>query len=126
MKDHHPLIHAHQGSVSCTEIHSKNDDHPRSPQPDFNSILDDVSNDYSPCPAHEDWKFFAQDLLTSQTSDDINFPMSQDMTSTADMSVSYIQEEMVEPLFDDASVSNSTFVEATNVPITNEATVVCE
>ena len=33
---------------------------------------------------------------------------------------------MVEPLFDDAFVSNSTFVEATNIPITNEAAVVCE
>jgi hypothetical protein len=31
---------------------------------------------------------------------------------------------MVEPLFDEASVSNSTFVEATNVPITDEAAVV--
>ena len=52
--------------------------------------------------------------------------MSQDMISAADLSVSYIQEEMVEPIFDDALVSNSTFVEATNVPITNEAAVVCE
>jgi hypothetical protein len=33
---------------------------------------------------------------------------------------------MVEPLFDEASVSNSTFVEATNVPMTDEAAVVCE
>jgi hypothetical protein len=33
---------------------------------------------------------------------------------------------MVEPLFDDALVSNSTFVEATNVHITDEAAVVCE
>ena len=44
------------------------------------------------------------------------------MTSMADLSVSYIQEEMVEPLFDDALVSYSTFVDATNIPITNEAT----
>ena len=48
------------------------------------------------------------------------------MISTADLSVSYTQEEMVEPLFDDALVSNSTFVEATNVPFTNEAAVVRE
>ena len=48
------------------------------------------------------------------------------MISTADLSFSYIQEEMVEPLFDDASVSNSTFVEASNIPITDEAIVVCE
>ena len=54
--------------------------------------------------------------------------MSQDMISTAYLSFCYIQEEMVDPLFDDALVSNSTFVEATNVPITNpdEAAVVCE
>ena len=50
------------------------------------------------------------------------------MISTADLLFSYIQEEMVEPLFDEASVSNSTCVEATNVPITitDEATVVRE
>jgi hypothetical protein len=52
--------------------------------------------------------------------------MSQDMISAADMSFSNVQEEMVEPLFDDASVSNSSFVEATNIPITDEAAVVCE
>ena len=52
--------------------------------------------------------------------------MSQDMPSTADLSCSYIQEEMVEPLSDEVFVSNLTFVEATNVPITDEATVVCE
>jgi hypothetical protein len=33
---------------------------------------------------------------------------------------------MVEPLFDEALVSNSTIVEATNVPITDEAAVVRE
>ncbi len=48
------------------------------------------------------------------------------MTSTAELSFSNIQEEMVEPLFDDALVSNSTFVEAPNVPIIDEAAVVCE
>ena len=42
------------------------------------------------------------------------------------MSFSYIQEEMVEPLFDEALVSNSIFVEAPNVPIIDEASVVCE
>ena len=53
--------------------------------------------------------------------------MSQDMIAAADLSVSYIQEEMVEPLFNDASVStNLSFVEATNIPISNEAAVVCE
>ena len=54
MNDHHPLLHVHQGSVSCTELHSTNDDHPRSPQPDFDSILDDVSNDHSPFPTHDE------------------------------------------------------------------------
>jgi hypothetical protein len=88
--------------------------------------LDDVSNDHSPSPAHEDQTSFAQDLLTSQTSDDINFPLSQDMISTADLWFINIQEEMVEPLFDEALVSNSTFMEATNIPITDEAAVVCE
>ena len=48
------------------------------------------------------------------------------MTSTADFSVSNIQEGMVEPLFDEALVYNSTFVEATNIPIINEAAVVRE
>ena len=48
------------------------------------------------------------------------------MISTADFSCSYIQEEMVEPLSDEVFVSNSTFVEATNFPITDEATVVRE
>jgi hypothetical protein len=48
------------------------------------------------------------------------------MVSTADLSFSNIQEEMVEPLFDEALVSNSTFVEATNVPIIDEEAVVCE
>jgi hypothetical protein len=33
---------------------------------------------------------------------------------------------MVEPLYDEVFVSNSTFVGATNVPITDEATVVSE
>jgi len=126
MNDHCPLLHGHQGSVSCTELHSTNDDHPRSSQPDFDSILDDVSNDHSPFPIHDESTSLAQELFTSQTSDDINFPLLQDMPSTADLSVSYIQEEMVEPLFDYALVSNSIFVEATNVPITNEAAVVCE
>jgi hypothetical protein len=126
MNEHHPLLYGHQGSVSCTELHSTNDDHPRSPQPDFNSILDYASNDHSPLPAHDNQTSFAQDLFTSQTSDDINGPMSQDMISTADLLFSNIQEEMVEPLFDEALVSNSTFVEATNVPIIDEAAVVCE
>ncbi len=48
------------------------------------------------------------------------------MISAADLSFSNIQEEMVEPLFDKASVSNLTFVEATNVLITDESAVVCE
>ena len=48
------------------------------------------------------------------------------MISTVDLLFSYTQEEMVEPLFDDALVSNSTFVEATNVPITDEATAARE
>jgi hypothetical protein len=48
------------------------------------------------------------------------------MISAADLLFSNIQEEIVEHLFDEALVSNSTFVEATNVPITNEATVVYE
>jgi hypothetical protein len=126
MNDHHPLLRGHQGSVSCTDLHSKNDDHPRSPQLDFDSILDDVSNDHSPFPTHDKSTSLAQDLLTFQTSDDINCPLSQDMISTADLLFSNIQEEMVEPLFDEASVSNSTFVEATNVPITDEAAVVRE
>ncbi len=126
MNDHHPLLHGHQGSVSCTELHSTNDDHPRSPQPYFDSILDDASNDHSPFPIHDDSTSLAQELFASQTSDDINGPMSQDMISTADLSFSYIQVEMVEPLFDEALVSNSTFVEATNVPIIDEAAVVCE
>ncbi len=122
MNDHCPLLHGHQGSVSCTELHSTNDDHPRSSQPDFDSILDDVSNDHSPFPIHDDSTSLVQELLTTQTSDDINCLMSQDMTSTAELSFSNIQEEMVEPLFDEALVSNSTLVEATNIPITNEAT----
>ena len=88
--------------------------------------MDDISNDHSPSPAHKDQTSFAQDLLTSQTSDDINCPLSQDMISTADLTFSNIQEEMVEPLVDEILVSNSTFVVATNVPITNEGTVVCE
>ena len=48
--------------------------------------------------------------------------------STSDLLFSYIQEEMVEPLFDEALVSKSTFafVEATNITITDEATVVRE
>ena len=124
MNEHHPLLRGHQGSVSCTELHSTTDNHPRSPQPDFNSILDDVSNDHSSFPTHDEPTFLAQDLLTSLN--DINCPMSQDTISAADMSFSNIQEEMVEPLFDEPSVSNSTFVEATNVPITNEAAEVCE
>ena len=126
MNDHHPLLHGHQRSVSCTELHSTTDNHSRSPQPDFDSILDDVSNDHSPFPTHDEPTFLAQDLLTSQTSDDINCPLSQDMTSTADLLFSNIQEEMVEPLFDEALVSNSTFVEAPNVPIIDEAAVVRE
>jgi hypothetical protein len=126
MNEHHPLLHGHQGSVSCTELHSTNDNHPRSPQPDFESIMDDASNDHSPFPIHDDSTLLAQELFTSQTSDDINFPLSQDMISAADLSFSYIQELMVEPLFDDASVSNSTFVEAPNVPIIDEAAVVRE
>jgi hypothetical protein len=44
------------------------------------------------------------------------------MISTVDLSVTYIQEEMVEPLSNEVFVSNSLFVDATNVPITNEAT----
>ena len=52
--------------------------------------------------------------------------MSQDMISTADLSFSNIQVEMVEPLSDEVSVSNSSFVEATIVPITDEAAVVRE
>ncbi len=126
MNDHCPLLRGHQGLVSCTELHSTTDNHSRSHQIDFNSILDYAFNDNSPSPAREDQTSFAQDLLTSQTSDDINCPLSQEMTSTADFSFSNIQEEIVEPLFDNALVSNSTFVEATNFPITNEATVVCE
>jgi hypothetical protein len=126
MNDHHPLLHVHQGSVSCTELHSTTDNHSRSPQPDFDSILDDVSNDHSPFPTHDESLSLAQDLLTSQTSDDINCPLSQDMVLAEDLSCSNIQEEMVEPLFDEASVSNSTFVEATNVPITDEVAVVRE
>ena len=126
MNDHHPLLHVHHGSVSCTELHSTNDDHPRSPQPDFDSILYDASNDHSPFPTHDESLSLAQDLLTSQTSDDIICPMSQDMISTADLSFSYIQEEMVESLFDEPLVSNSTFVEANNIPITDEAAVVRE
>jgi hypothetical protein len=126
MNDHHPLLHGHQGSVSCTELHYTNDDHSRSPQPDFDSILDDVSNDHSPSPTHDKSTSSAQDLLTSQTSDDINCPLSQDMILAEDLLFSNIQEEMVEPLFDEPSVSNSTFVEATNVSITDEAAVVRE
>ncbi len=126
MNDHHLLLRGHQGLDSCTELHSTNDDHPRSPQPDFDSILVDVSNDHSSFPTHDEPTFLSQDLFTSQTSDDINCPMSQDTISAADMSFSNIQEEMVEPLFDEPSVSNSTFVEATNVPITDEAAVVRE
>ena len=126
MNDHCPLLHGHQGSDSCTELHSTNDNYPRSPQPDFDSILDDVSNDHSPFPTHDKSTSIAQDLLTSHTSDDINCPMSQDMISAADLSVSYIQEEMIEPPFDDALVSNSTFVEATNIPMTDESAVVRE
>jgi hypothetical protein len=126
MNEHNPLLRGHQGLVSCMELHSTTDNHSRSPQPDFNSILDDISNDHSPLPIHDESTSLSQDLLTSQTSDDINCPMSQDMISAADFSISYIQEEMVEPLFDDALVSNSTFVEATNILITDEAAVVCE
>ncbi len=88
--------------------------------------MDDASNDHIPLPTYDEQTSISQDLLTSQSSDDINCPMSQDMISTADLSFSYIQEEMVEPLSDEVSVSNSTFVEATNVPITDEAAVVCE
>ena len=126
MNDHHPLLCGHQGFVSSTELHSTTGNHSRSPQPDFGSILDDASNDHSPLPAHDEQTSVTQDLFTSQTSDDINFPMSQDMISTADLSFSYIQEEMVEPLFDEAFVSNSTFVEAPNVPIIDDAALVCE
>ena len=54
MNDHLPLLHVHQGSVSCTELHSTSDDHPRSSQSDFDSILDDASNDHSPFPAHDE------------------------------------------------------------------------
>ena len=93
---------------------------------DFDSIFNDAFNDHSPLPIHDESTSFAQDLFTSHTSDDINRPLLQDMTSTADSSCSYIQEEMVEPLFDEALVSNSTLVEAISVPITNEAAVVCE
>ena len=91
-----------------------------------NTFLYDASNDHSPLPAYGEQTSVAQDLLTYQTSDDINCPMSQDMISTADLTFSYIQEEMVEPLSDEVFVSNSTFVEATNVPITTEAAVVRE
>ncbi len=126
MNDHHPLLHVHQGSDSCTELHSTTDDHPRSPQPDFDSILDDVSNDRSPFSIHDNSTSLAQDLFTPQTSDDINCPLSQDMISAAKLSFSNIQEEIVEPLFDEALISNSTFVEAPNIPITDEAAVVCE
>ena len=48
------------------------------------------------------------------------------MISAVDLTFSYIQEEMIEPPFDDALVSNSTFVEATNIPMTDEAAVVRE
>ena len=126
MNDHCPLLHGHQGFVCCKELHLTTDNHSRSPQPDFDSILDDVSNDHSPFPFHDDSTSLAQDLFTSQTSDDINCPLSQDMISAADLSFSNIQEEMVEPLFDEALVSNSTFVEAPNVPIIDEAAVVRE
>ena len=126
MNDHHLLLHGHQGQVTCTELHSTTHDHSGSPELDFDLILYDASNDCSPLPSHNESNSVSQDRLTYQTSDDINFPLSQDIISTADLSVSYIQEEMIEPLFDDAPVSNSTFVEAPNVPITNEAAVFCE
>ncbi len=126
MNDHCPLLCGHQGLISCMELHSTTENHSRSSQPDFDSILDDVSNDHSPFPIHDESTSLVQELFTSQTSDDINCPLSQDMISAADLAFSNIQEEMVEPLFDEASVSNSTFVEATNVPITDEAALVCE
>ena len=90
------------------------------------SVSDNVSNDLTPLPINDESTFIYQDLFTSHTSDDINCPMSQEMISTADLSCSNIQEEMVEPLFDEAFVSNSTFVEVTNIPITDEAAVVRE
>ncbi len=88
--------------------------------------MDDASNDHSPFPIHDDSTSLVQELLTTQTSDDINCPLSQDMTSIAELSFSNIQVEMVEPLSDELSVSNSTFVESPNVPIIDEAAVVCE
>ena len=125
MNDHHPLLCGHHETVCCTMLLSTTDDHSRSLQLGSSSS-DNVSNDLSPFPIHDESTSLAQDLFTSHTYDDINCPLSQYMVSTADLSCSYIQEEMVEPLSNDVFVSNSTFVEATNVPITNEATVVCE
>jgi len=125
MNDHHLLVHGHQESVSCTELHSTTEDHSRYLQLG-SSISDNVINDLSLFPIHDKSTFLAQDILTSHTSYDINCPLSQDMISTADLLCSYIQEEMVEPLFNDALVSNSTFVEASDIPITNESAVVCE
>ncbi len=115
--DHFPLPCGHQGLVSCTALHSTTDNHSRSTQPDFGSILDDASNDYSPFPIHDKFTSLAQELFTSQTSDDINCPLLQGIKSTADLSVSYIQEEMVEPLFDDALVSNSTLWRQPTFPL---------
>ena len=125
MNDQHPLLCGHHETVCCTELLSTTDDQSRSLQLG-SSVSDNVSNDLSLLPIHDEFNSISQDLFTSHTSDDINCPMSQDMISTADLSCSYIQEEMVESLFDDAFVSNSSFVEATNIPITDEAAVVCD
>jgi hypothetical protein len=76
MNDHCPLLHGHQGSVSCTELHSTTDNHARSPQPDFDSIFYDAFNDHSPLPIHDESTSLAQDLFTSHTADDINCPLS--------------------------------------------------
>ena len=74
------------------ELHSTTDDHSRSLELDFDSILYHASNDHCPLPAYDKQTSVAQDLLTSQTSDDINCPMSQDMISTEDLPFIYIQE----------------------------------
>ena len=48
MNDHRPLLCGHQGLVSCTELHSTTDNHSRSLELDFDSILDYASNDLIP------------------------------------------------------------------------------
>ena len=126
MNDHHSLLHGHHETVCYTELNYTTVNHSRSLQLEYDSISDNASNDHRPFSTHDKSTSIAQDLFTPHTSDDINCPMSQDMMSTADLSFSYIQEEMVEPLSNEVSVSNSTLVEATNVPITNEAAIVCE